>query len=198
MQTYISSIAGVVRYSDARSMKRNAVTQERRSPATASQPPHTCITIPWYCNMYMDKWLYMGFGLVTGLTGHLQFVITSSWIYTLYNSLWHALGLLNQMHLHQSSGNGIQRQVSPWTTRASDTAILSYAPHRATTFWRRLVSDWLFLSYWKRLSLENSTLSNDTSVYITSWHGQRRKQRSSVACISHFLAMAVVYGASYY
>jgi hypothetical protein len=35
----------------------------------------------------------------------------SSWIHTVYNSLWHALNIFNQLYLYQSSGNGFQR----WT-----------------------------------------------------------------------------------
>jgi hypothetical protein len=55
-----------------------------------------------------------GFGLVMGFTEHLQLVTKSnnnnSWIYTVYNSLRHALGLISPHCLHQSFGDDFQRR----------------------------------------------------------------------------------------
>jgi hypothetical protein len=52
-------------------------------------------------------WLQMGFGLVIGFIGLWHFIITSnnisSWLYTVCNSLWHALRTFNSPNLHKCS-----------------------------------------------------------------------------------------------
>jgi hypothetical protein len=77
----------------------------------------------------------MGCGSITGFNGLLQVVTTNnsnnSWIYTVYNSLWHALNILNLLCLHQSTGNGLQLRMFPSSgfpncPCAPAAAILSY------------------------------------------------------------------------
>jgi hypothetical protein len=70
------------------------------------------ILILSYIYIYME-WLQTGSRMVTGFT-HLQLVTTinrkSLRIYTVYSSLYYALNLFKLLCLHQSSGNGFQRQ----------------------------------------------------------------------------------------
>jgi hypothetical protein len=65
-------------------------------------------------NVKCTERLLARFGLVIRFTEHLQLVTksnnNSSWIYTVYNSLWHALGLISPLCFHQSFGNGFQRR----------------------------------------------------------------------------------------
>jgi hypothetical protein len=81
-------------------------------------------------------WLQTGFGLVTGFIGHLQLVntgnINSSWVCTVYSSLWHALSILNLLCLHQSSGNGFQRQTISFLWVSKLTSCLSYSNSQLT------------------------------------------------------------------
>jgi hypothetical protein len=82
--------------------------------------------------------------------------ILLSLFYTLYSSLWHALSLLSQLFLYQSSGNGIQRQTSPssgflnWS-HDSATAILCYLLNNHT--FSRTVLDLISIHHSRRWSL---------------------------------------------
>jgi hypothetical protein len=59
----------------------------------------------------------MGFGLVIGFIGLFMLSTTSnnnsSWIYTVYNSLWHTLRLFSLLFLDQSSGMTSKGRYSP-------------------------------------------------------------------------------------
>jgi hypothetical protein len=78
----------------------------------------------------------MGFGLVTRYTGHLQITTTSnnnrSWIYIVYNSLWHVLSLLSLLYLHQSSGHGFQQQMLPFLWVPELSPCLSHSNSQLT------------------------------------------------------------------
>jgi hypothetical protein len=77
----------------------------------------------------------MGFEIITGIIGHLQVATTSnnriSWVYTFYNSLRHTLNLLSLLCLHQSSGNGFERQMFPsfWFPKLSPCLSHSNCAH---------------------------------------------------------------------
>jgi hypothetical protein len=80
----------------------------------------------------MFEWLLMIFGLITGFIGNLQLVITSntnsSWICTVYNSLWKSLSLLSLQCLPSVTPSNSGRSSSsgfPNCPRASATAFLS-------------------------------------------------------------------------
>jgi hypothetical protein len=59
----------------------------------------------------------MWFRLIHRVTGLLQLTAknnNNSWIYTVYNSLWHMLSLLSLLYLPQFSGHSFQHQMFPF------------------------------------------------------------------------------------
>jgi hypothetical protein len=69
------------------------------------------LNVVWYSEVYSYCHVYGitidGFGFIIRLVEHLQIICTSnnnsSWIYRVYNSLWHTFSLLSLLCLHQGS-----------------------------------------------------------------------------------------------
>jgi hypothetical protein len=99
-----------------------------------------------------------------GFAGHLKLVTTSnnnsSWIYKIYNSLWHALSLLSQLCLHLSSGKGFQWQMFHFLWAIELILCLSHGNSHLTKFQKLISHYWISKRHSRRLSLHKSNFSN--------------------------------------
>jgi hypothetical protein len=115
---------------------------------------------------------------------NLQLATTSngdtSCIYTVYNSLWHQLSLLNLLCHQHFSDSDIQRQIFLllWVRKLS--------PYHSHTFSGRHIVECLSLRHSWELSLRSRNLSSDFPL-ITSWNYPLRKHCSS----SNFITTVV-------
>lgn len=119
--------------------------------------------------------------MITGFAGIKHFATTSnnngSWIYTVYNSLWHILCRLSLLCLHQSSGNGFKRRTFPflcvselfWCLSHNSSRLVPPAPpHTHNYYVLKETGSRLCMSL-NRLSLHKSLVSNKT--YCLYLHG---------------------------